>query len=203
MDKPTLSYFDAPVSRGEECRLALWIAGVDFVDDRIKAADWPARKPATPFGSVPTLALPGRPLLAQSTAILTYIGRSHDLHPADLFEAARHEAMMQFAEDLRAQITPTMRLKDEAEKQAARAALAAGAIPTWGEQAERQLGDGPFFAGAKLHVVDLKLFTVLRWLASGKLDHIPATVLAPFAKLTRLREAVEHHPRVVAWYARG
>ena len=28
MSKPRLSYFDAPVSRGEECRLALAIAGV-------------------------------------------------------------------------------------------------------------------------------------------------------------------------------
>ena len=38
MTKPKLTYFDAPVSRGEECRLALHLAGVDFEDDRLKRA---------------------------------------------------------------------------------------------------------------------------------------------------------------------
>ena len=36
MSKPKLTYFDAPVSRGEECRLALHLAGIDFEDVRIK-----------------------------------------------------------------------------------------------------------------------------------------------------------------------
>src|SRR4051812_10283278 len=53
MTKPKLTYFDAPVSRGEECRLALHLAGVEFEDDRIKGPDWPALKPTTPYGSVP------------------------------------------------------------------------------------------------------------------------------------------------------
>src|SRR6476469_1216412 len=99
MSKPRLIYFDAPASRGEECRLALHVAGVDFEDVRIKRGDWPALKPKTPFGSLPVLELPGQPPLAQSTAIMTLIGRRHGLHPSDLFEAARHEAIMQHAED--------------------------------------------------------------------------------------------------------
>jgi glutathione S-transferase len=32
------------VSRGEECRLALHLAGIDFQDVRINSADWPAMK---------------------------------------------------------------------------------------------------------------------------------------------------------------
>ena len=51
MNKPKLIYFDAPVSRGEEVRLALHIAGVDFHDERIKFDQWPAMKPTTPYGS--------------------------------------------------------------------------------------------------------------------------------------------------------
>jgi glutathione S-transferase len=66
MSKPKLTYFDAPVSRGEECRLALSIGGVDFEDIRIKSADWPALKPKTPFGSLPVFEVPGHPPLAQS-----------------------------------------------------------------------------------------------------------------------------------------
>jgi len=45
MSKPKLSYFDAPSSRGEECRLALVAAGADFEDHRVKREDWPSLKP--------------------------------------------------------------------------------------------------------------------------------------------------------------
>src|SRR5688572_12414580 len=109
MTKPKLIYFDAPVSRGEECRLALHLAGVDFEDVRIAPAAWAAMKGETPYGSVPVLELPGRAPLAHSNAILVMIGRGHGLHPADDFEAARHEGMMQHVEDLRGVVGPTIR----------------------------------------------------------------------------------------------
>ena len=60
MTKPRLTYFDMPVSRGEECRLALHLAGVDFEDHRVTFADWPALKPSTPYGAMPVLELPGQ-----------------------------------------------------------------------------------------------------------------------------------------------
>jgi prostaglandin-H2 D-isomerase / glutathione transferase len=201
--RPKLTYFDAPASRGEECRLALHLAGVDFEDVRIQGSDWPALKPTTPFGSLPVLELPGHPALAQSNAILVLIGRRHDLHPRDDFEAARHEAVMQHVEDLRAAIVPTTRLGDE-EKRAARQALAEGYIPTWAGYAERQLtSDGPFFAGAKLHVVDLKLYLIVRWCTNGTLDHIPATIFDAHPKLIRVHDAVRDHEGVKAWYGRA
>jgi glutathione S-transferase len=83
LPNPKLYYFDAPVSRGEECRLALHLANVDFEDVRIARTDWPSFKERTPFGHVPVLELPGRAPLADSNAILTLIGRKHDLHPSD------------------------------------------------------------------------------------------------------------------------
>jgi glutathione S-transferase len=202
MSKPRLIYFDAPVSRGEECRLALHLAGVDFEDVRIKREDWPALKPTTPFGSVPVLEMPRQPPLAQSNAILVLVGRLHGLHPSDPYEAARHEAMMGHVEDLRAAVSPTIRIADEAEKKRAREALVASTLPAWAERAERQITAGPFFAGEKLHVVDLKLHMAVRWFAGGKLDHIPATIFAAYPKLTGVHAAVRDHERVKAWYAR-
>lgn len=202
MAKPKLTYFDLAASRGEECRLALWIAGVDFEDHRIKNADWPALKPQTPFGSLPTLELEGRPVLAQSNAILTYLGRTYGLHPTEPFEAARHEAMMCHVEDLRANVTPTLRIADPEEKKAAREKLAATYLPAWAGFAERQLGEGPFFGGSKLHVVDLKLYLGVRWFRSGNVDFIPGSVFDAFPKLLGVYEAVSAHERVKAWYAR-
>jgi glutathione S-transferase len=202
MEKLKLTYFDAPVSRGEECRLALHVAGVDFEDMRIKFETWPALKPQTPYGSLPVLEMPGQPPLAQTNAILVLIGRRHGLHPADDLEAARHEAMMQHVEDLRAAVGPTLRLKDP-EKKAAREALAAQELPAWAQAAEKNISAVPFFGGAKLNVVDLKLHMAVRWFSGGKVDHIPATIFAGYPKLMRVHDAVRDHPGVKSWYAKS
>jgi len=202
MTKPKLTYFDTPTSRGEECRLALHIAGIDFEDVRIKREQWPALKPTTPYGSVPYLELPGRPRLAHSNAILVYVGREHGLHPLDNFQAAQHEAMMAHVVDLRAKVSPTIRIADATEKQKAREALVADYLPNWGTHAEANLGEGPFFAGQNLQVVDLKLYMAVRWFAGGVVDHIPANIFADFPKLTRAHDAVRDDARVLDWQAK-
>lgn len=202
MSKPRLTYFDAPVSRGEECRLALHLAGVDFDDNRVKPQDWPAIKPSTPYGAMPILDLPNKPSLAQSNAILVYLGREHGLHPSDNFEAARHEAMMSHCEELRGIVGPTLRMGD-AEKKAAREHIAANVLPAWAANAEKQIGDGPFLAGNKLHVADLKLHMIVRWFNGGRVDHIPATIFDGYPKLVRVHDAVRDHAGVKAWYAKA
>jgi len=201
MALPKLYYFDAPVSRGEECRLALHLSNVEFDDVRVKSADWPALRPKTPFHAMPVLELPGHVPLAQSNAILTYIGRRWGLHPKDDFEAARHEAMMQACEDIRHLISATIDLAPD-QRKAAREAIVAEDLPTWCADAEQQLGDGPLFAGSKLHVVDIKLFVVLRWLTSGRLDHVPPEITTRHARLMRVHDAVRDHDGVTAWYAK-
>jgi glutathione S-transferase len=201
MTRPKLTYFDAPISRGEECRLALHVGGADFEDVRIKRDAWPALAPTTPFGGLPTFEVPGRGVLGQSNAILVHVGRRYGLHPKDDFEAARHEAVMAHVEDLRAQISPTLHMSDESAKKAAREALAATAIPAWAARTERQIGSGPFFGGAAIHVVDFKLFVVVRWLRSGALDHVPATVFDAYPKLIGVHDAVRDHARVKDWYS--
>ena len=202
MTKPKLTYFDAPVSRGEECRLALHLAGVAFEDNRVKAPDWPTVKPTTPYGSMPVYEIPGRPAIAHSNAILGLIGREHGLHPTDPFEAARHEGMMQHVEDMRHHVGPTIRL-GEAEKKTAREALVAGYLPAWAAFAEKNIIEGPFFAGAKINVVDLKVHMAVRWFLGGKVDHIPATIFDNYPKLMGIHDAVRDHAGVKGWYAKS
>ena len=203
MTKPRLIYFDFAGSRGEECRIALHLAGVDFDDVRVTMADWPVLKESTPFGAVPVLQMPGKPPLGQSNAILVLIGRQHGLHPVDAFEAARHEAVMSAVEELRHTITPTLRISDPEQKRVARESLAANELATWGSQVERQIGDGPFLGGQSLQVSDIKLYMVVRWLTSGTLDHVPVTVLDHCPKLLRLVRAVGEHPGVKGWLAKA
>lgn len=203
MSKPRLFYFDFAGSRGEECRIALHLAGVDFEDVRVKGSDWPAMKASTPFGAMPVLEIPGKAPLAHSNAILVLVGRQHGLHPADAFEAARHESLMCAVEELRHTLTPTLRITDPEQKRAAREALAANELPTWGSQVERQLGDGPFIGGAAPQVADIKLYMIVRWLTTGVVDHVPTTVFDSCPKLMRLYRAVGEHAGVKAWLAKS
>jgi glutathione S-transferase len=202
MNRPRLIYFNFPASRGEECRIALHLAGVDFEDVRVESKDWPAMKNSMPFGALPVLEMPGKPPLAHSNAILVFIGRQHHLHPGDDFEAARHEGLMSAVEDIRHTISPTLRISDPDQKRAAREALAANELTTWSSQVERQLGAGPFIGGATLQVADLKLYMMARWLTSGVLDHIPPSVLDHCPKLLRLHKAVDEHSGVQDWLTR-
>jgi glutathione S-transferase len=150
---------------------------------------------------VPTLEYPGHGVIADSNAILSLIARRHGLLPKDDIEAARHEAMMQYVEELRHHIGPTLRMNDE-DKKKTREGLVANYLPAWGKNVEAQLGEGPFFGGKDLSVADLKLFVAYRWLAGGKVDHIPATIFAGFPKYVRLHDSVRDHAGVKSWYAK-
>lgn len=202
MTKLKLTYFDSPTSRGEECRLALFAAGVDFVDNRIQRAEWAALKPTTPFGSLPVLEAEGMPPIAQTNTILAYVGRRHGLLPADEWEALRLEALLGACEDLRTAVAATFGIADVEELKRRRAALAEGPVRTWAGNMEKQI-KGPFAGGSALSVADIKLYMMANWFKKGVLDHVPSDVLAPFAKLEAVRVNVSEHPKIVAWYARA
>jgi glutathione S-transferase len=201
MTKPRLTYFDNPRSRGEECRLALFLAGVEFEDHRLPRDQWAALKPKTPFGSLPTFEVEGKPPVSQSNAILGYIGRRYGLFPKDEWEALRLDSLMSACEDLRYAVNRTLGIQDPEEVKRKRAELVAGPLKTWAANMERQIV-GPFAGGNDISVADIKLFIVTGWLKGGILDHVPTDVLAEFPKLEKLHDAVKQHPKVVAWYAR-
>jgi len=202
MTRPKLTYFDAPTSRGEECRLAFVLAGVDFEDNRIAREAWPALKPTTPFGSVPTLEVQGKPVVSQSNAILAHIGRRYGLLPKDDWEALRLESLLSACEDLRHAISATFGIKEPEELKRKRMELVAGPITTWAANTEKQIL-GPYAGGETISVADVKLYVIIGWLKKGVLDHVPADVLAAFPKLETLWQTVHAHPKVFAWYARG
>ncbi len=195
----TLTYFDFHGGRGEDCRLALHAAGVDFEDDRVRSG-WPERKPGTPFGALPVFTRDGRSI-SDGNAILALIGRENGMHPADLWEAARQEAIMAAVEDLRHKVERVMEEKDPAQRKIVREAMAAGMLQDLGQRFEAQLPATGFLGGDALFVADLKLFVVMKWFRSGGLDHVPATVFDNFPRLTAHYNAVAHHPAVVSWYA--
>ena len=199
MTKPRLIYFDFAGSRGEECRIALHLGGIAFEDVRIPGAEWPALKPKTPFGALPVLELPGKAPIADSNAILIYVGRQCGLHPTDNYEAAWHEALMGYVEDLRHHVGPTLRITDETQKRAAREELGRNYLPVWGQNVEKLLGDHPFVGGTNINVVDLKLYMIVRWFVSGVVDYVPVNVFDACPKLMRIHQSVAEHAGVKAY----
>jgi glutathione S-transferase len=198
MTQLKLTYFDFSASRGEECRLALHLAGVAFNDHRIKFDAWPALKPDTPYGGLPLLEQEGKPPLAESNAILLYVGTVHGLHPTDPWESARHVSVMQAVEDLRGALGPLGQIKDEEEKKSSRAEFAAGYLTTWAQSIEAQI-EGPFVGGEALQVADLKVYMITHAFISGTYDHFPTDFFDGYPKITALHDAVAATPKVKAW----
>jgi glutathione S-transferase len=192
-----LSYFDFDGSRGLECRIALTVAGVSFEDRRLNRDQWASRKPTTPFGGMPVLDHDGG-TLAQTNAILRFVGVSSDLHPTEPWAGALHDALMQSVEDLRHKV-PGKGLSEE-EKKDAREAFAAGWLTRWATTVNESIA-GPFVAGPKMNVVDLKLYVMLRAILAGTYDHVPLAMFDAFPALTALVAAVDSHPAVAAYWA--
>ncbi len=92
----------------------------------------------------------------------------------------------------------------DAEKKTAREALRRRLSARVGAgSGEQNIAAGPFFGGAKIHVVDLKLHMAVRWFSGGKVDHIPATIFAGYPRFIGVHDAVRDHPGVQSWYARS
>lgn len=197
----TLSYFDFAGGRGEACRLALHLAGVEFHDDRIKGADWPEKKGSTPYGGLPVLTIRGKGELAQSNAILGFIGAGHDLLPADNLEAAQHLAILSSVEEFVTRLFAGVDPDEDAKKQR-REEFAAGYMKAWSNNISALIR-GPFVGGDKISVADLKLYVSMNMLKFGNVDHIPTDYFDAFPKFTALYDAVHNHPGVVEFQGRG
>ena len=147
------------------------------------------------------LEVEGKGQLAKSNAILSFVGRAHGLHPS-MRGRQRSTRPSWLRSRSSRNGSPHLRMKDPDEKQRAREELARGYMQSWGASVEKELGDGPFVAGERIQVADIKLYVVTNWFVKGALDHVPADVFAKYTRLMRLFEAVKKHPRVVDWQSR-
>ena len=199
-----LTYFDIHGGRGEPARLAMFIGGVAFEDDRISFQEFGANRDRYPFKRVPLLTIDGVDL-SQGNTINRYVAKLAGLYPTDALEAAYCDEVMDAVEDIVSRQVVTMSIKDEAEKKAAREALAEGPIALYLRQLQGMLEarGGEYFADGRLTVADLKAMVWVRGLRTGILDYVPtdlADELAP--KLVEHLARVLAHPKVAEYYAR-
>ena len=203
MPQLKLSYFDFHGGRGEPARLALHIGGIAFEDYRFTPADFPAVRKTTPLGQVPTLHVDGVQV-SQSDAITRYAGKLAGLYPTDPFQALLCDEIIQGVEDANIKIGPTFSMTGDAQKQA-RLALVEGALPLYLRWLQTQLENhgGEYFADHRLTIADLKVFTYVRGLNSGRLDHVPTDLVEKVApKLNAHLQRVLQTPAVAQYYAK-
>ena len=203
MDKLKLTYFDFSSGRAEPARLALHIGAIPFEDYRFAPADFPEVRKTTPLNQVPTLHI-GDLVVTQSDAITRYAGKLAGLYPEDDLQALFCDEVMGALEDINVKLGVTFGLKgDELKK--ARDTLATETLPRYLRWLQHQLEShgGAFFADSRLTIADLKALVILRWLNSGKLDHIPTDLVATTApKLTEYMDRIGNIPAIAEYYAK-
>ncbi|GAB1461862.1 hypothetical protein MASR2M50_36370 [Thauera sp.] len=112
------------------------------------------------------------------------------------------DEVMGALEDINTKIVATFGMTGDALKDA-RKTLAADVLPRYLRWLQNQLEahGGEFFADHRLTVADLKAFVILRWLGSGKLDHIPADLVEAVApKLAAFTERIAAIPAIAEYY---
>ena len=203
MTQLTLTYFDVHGGRGEPVRLALHIGGIAFEDKRFGFAEFAEVRKTTPLSQVPVLHVDGVQV-TQSDAITRYAGKLAGLYPTDAFQALLCDEVMDGLEEVNMKLGTTFGLTGDALKDA-RTALVDGPLPKYlgWLQAQLKAHGGQYFADGRLTIADLKVFTFVRGLCSGQLDHIPTDLVAKTAPLLSAHQhRVAETPAVAQYYAK-
>jgi len=202
-DKIKLTYFGAH-GRGEAIRLILKAGGVDFEDERLTFAEWPAMKgnpdsaAAQLFGTLPVITH-GDFKLGQSRALQTYA--AHVALPSTCAtpQAAAIDAMFQNAHsDVQTELYKCVFGSDESKKEALEGindlvAKPLGAI-------ERNLPDSGFIKGGDTpSAADIVVYD----LGSSSLPDIKGlgVDLDKYPKFNKLVAAVGAYPAIAAYVA--
>lgn len=115
----------------------------------------------SPLGKTPVLLVDDTPLF-ESAVICEYLDETQlpPLHPADPLQRAQHRAWMEFGSAVLNDIARYYNAADDAALDAAGAALQGRFVPL--EQRLR-LGNGPYFAGEQMSIVDAVFGPVFRY----------------------------------------
>lgn len=203
MAKIKVTYFDVDGGRGEPIRLALHCAGQAFEDHRIAFSEFAEVRKGTPFSQVPTVEIDGEQI-TQSNALCRYFGKQAGLYPDDAYQALLCDEVMDVIEDASHKMVATFGMSGD-ELKTARDALVTGPLTMYLKWLNARLvkQGGGFFADNQLTIADLKVFVFARWMSSGQLDHVPATLVKDVAPAVFAHMAnIAGHGKVAGYYER-
>uniref|UniRef100_A0A6B2LJZ0 GST N-terminal domain-containing protein n=1 Tax=Arcella intermedia TaxID=1963864 RepID=A0A6B2LJZ0_9EUKA len=170
--------------------MAFRLAGVPFEDIRIPLSEWPQRKAAFPFGTVPVLEVDGRQL-SNSNTILHYVGKAVGMQCGDAFQMAKADEFMNLVEEFVTAVFQALFRAPPAEKAQLVEELQKGAVPRYLGWIEKTLAEngGTFSVGPELSVADLKLYPAMQAVLAGKA--FPAPSLDPYPTLAAVFKRIQ------------
>ncbi|CAJ0919298.1 unnamed protein product, partial [Mesorhabditis belari] len=196
-----LTYFDLR-GRAEIHRQLFALAGVPYVDKRIKPEDWPTLKPTTPFGQLPLLEVDGKPI-PQSMAIARFLAKRFGFAGANDLEEAQIDALVDLLNDYMTEQKHFFGVlvgRVPGDKAAATKELFEPArdkyFPLVIEKYLKKSKSG-FLVGSKVSWVDLHLaghITTYQQLIPGAFDKYPEVIAH--------RDRVEALPAIKEWIAK-
>jgi glutathione S-transferase len=148
------------------------------------------------FGSVPMLQ-DGEFKLVQGPAIMNYIGRKHGIMPSDIQAAARTEAMVLGAEDMRMAYFRLLGDTDQAAERRSR--FVAGAwherwLSAWDGLLDLN-GDNGYLLGPALTQADLAVWDALDAIVTW----IDGARFGPFARVEKFYESIRARPAIAEY----
>jgi glutathione S-transferase len=193
-----LTYFPLK-GLAEPCRFIFALAGVEYEDVRIERDVWPEHKANYPWGSLPVLEVDGK-MLAQSNAILRYLGKTYNLAGDNDLEAAKCDEMVEAMTDLKMAVIKYFTETDEAKKAEIKTSLESETFPkfltVWSKTVEVNNG---FLVGKRLSYADLCIASYLEVYS----DMFPdMDFLAKFPTLKSHQERVFNTPGIKEWIAK-
>ncbi|KAL3673703.1 hypothetical protein V7S43_001400 [Phytophthora oleae] len=197
-----LTYF-AAAGRAEAPRLAFYIGGVPFEDKRINHEQFVAMKNSLPLGQVPTLEIDGE-VFTQSHAIMRFAGRVGGLYPVSTpYLALKIDEVLNAMGEIEEKMGPALRESNLDKKKAMREELATVTIPRYAALFEARLEKMkqiPAFQTHDVFIHDVAIYSFVKSLRAGYIDHIPTTVLDGYKLLNEAHDKVANHPKVKEWY---
>ena len=124
-------------------------AEIDFNNQIIEFAEWPALKPTMPNGQLPVLELANGKKMGQSGAILRYLGMNHGYYPDDPLEAQECDEFMDGYADILAKV-----YKPHFEPSVDTTELFSTVLPKYLDSIDAACAKGQFLCGANLTVAD-------------------------------------------------
>lgn len=211
--KWTLYYFNIP-ALGEPIRMLLELGGFDWEDKPVGGADgsWQKLKPTTKFGQIPLLKSSDGTEMTQTKAIIRYLGKNTKvngctLYPDDDMHRFQADEIIEAFEDVRLKMMPTFSIKDQAEKEAARAALYKpdGPCSELLRKIDATLGTDGHCVGGVYTIADVWTFFFLGFIRSGFWDGLPASSLAEglYPNMDKVVHNMKNLPALKAYYGKN
>jgi glutathione S-transferase len=201
-----LHYFSMH-GRAGPIRLAFHATGIPYENVFVGGEDFKNARftEKAPIGSIPTLSfeVDGKvQWMTQSNAQLVLVSKLGNLWFDDALNQARAVEILDLVEDA---VGLLFAERDEEKKKAHRESLlseADGKLYHWLKLIDSRVAHGNYIVGGKFSAADAKLFFVLTFIFSGRIDHIDGKFIQEkFTHLAPYIEKVKTTPEVAAFFS--